>query len=130
MTFLNLQGYVSWKHEDDKVIVFDRADLVFVFNFHPVKSFADYPVGVKNPGTYKVVLCSDDEQFGGERRVDTSVKHFTQSEQFSAYQNKMMIYIPRRTALVYAQTGNVSIHFVLILFVVININKTDYILDR
>ncbi|KAL0117578.1 hypothetical protein PUN28_010409 [Cardiocondyla obscurior] len=97
-------GYVSWKHEDDKVIVFDRADLVFVFNFHPVKSFADYPVGVKNPGEYKIVLCSDDEQFGGERRVDTSVQHFTRPEPFSAYQHKMTIYIPRRTALVYAQT--------------------------
>ncbi|KYN02770.1 1,4-alpha-glucan-branching enzyme [Cyphomyrmex costatus] len=32
-----LQGYLSWKHEDDKVIVFDRDDLTFVFNFHPVK---------------------------------------------------------------------------------------------
>ncbi|XP_018398849.1 PREDICTED: 1,4-alpha-glucan-branching enzyme [Cyphomyrmex costatus] len=96
-------GYVSWKHEDDKVIVFDRSDLTFVFNFHPVKSFADYPVGVKNPGTYKIVLCSDDEQFGGECRVNTNVQHFTQPESFSAYPNKMMIYIPRRTALVYAQ---------------------------
>lgn len=100
---------MSWKHEDDKVIVFDRADLVFVFNFHPVKSFADYSVGVKNPGTYKTVLCSDDEQFGGERRVDTSVQHFTQPEPFSAYQHKMMVYIPHRTAIVYAQTGNVLI---------------------
>lgn len=97
---------MSWKHQDDKVIVFDRADLVFVFNFHPSKSFADYPIGVKNPGTYKIVLCSDDEQFGGERRVDTNVQHFTKPEPFSAYQHKMMVYIPCRTAIVYAQTGN------------------------
>lgn len=99
-------GYVSWKHEDDKVIVFDRADVVFVFNFHPSKSFADYPVGIKNPGTYKIVLCSDDEQFGGQRRVDTNVQHFTQPEPFSVYQHKMMIYIPCRTAIVYAQTDS------------------------
>lgn len=64
---------------------------------------------MKNPGTYKVVLCSDDEQFGGERRVDTNVQHFTLSEPFSAYQHKMMIYIPCRTAIIYAQTGNASI---------------------
>ena len=37
-------GYVSWKHEDDKVIVFERADTVFVFNFNSSKSFADYKV--------------------------------------------------------------------------------------
>ena len=37
-------GYVSWKHEEDKVIVFERADTIFVFNFHPTKSFADYKV--------------------------------------------------------------------------------------
>ncbi|XP_017884300.1 1,4-alpha-glucan-branching enzyme [Ceratina calcarata] len=96
-------GYVSWKHEDDKVIVFDRADLTFVFNFHPTKSFPDYPVGVKTPGTYKAVLCSDAKDFGGENRVDVNVKHFTVPEAYSDYPNKMMIYIPSRTATVYAR---------------------------
>ena len=38
-------GYVTWKHEDDKVIVFERNGLVFVFNFHPFKSFSDYKIG-------------------------------------------------------------------------------------
>ena len=35
-------GYVSWKHEEDKVIAFERAGCVFVVNFHHHKSFADY----------------------------------------------------------------------------------------
>lgn len=38
-------GYVSCKHEDDKVIAFERAGLVFVFNFHNSKSFTDYRIG-------------------------------------------------------------------------------------
>lgn len=38
-------GYVSWKHEDDKVVVFERCGVVFVFNFHPTKSFSDYRIG-------------------------------------------------------------------------------------
>ncbi|KAG7207119.1 hypothetical protein KM043_000994 [Ampulex compressa] len=96
-------GYVSWKHEDDKVIVFDRAGLTFVFNFHPVKSFPDYPVGINSAGTYKIVLCSDDRAFGGENRVDADVRHFTKPEGFSAYPNRMMVYIPCRTAIVYAR---------------------------
>ena len=37
-------GYVSWKHEEDKVIAFERAGCVFVVNFHHHKSFADYKV--------------------------------------------------------------------------------------
>lgn len=96
-------GYVSWKHEDDKVVVFDRADLTFVFNFHPTKSFPDYAVGMKTPGTYKAILCSDDKDFGGENRVDINVKHFTMPEAYSDYPNRMMIYIPCRTAIVYAR---------------------------
>ncbi len=37
-------GYVSCKHQDDKTIVFERAGLLFVFNFHTSKSFTDYKV--------------------------------------------------------------------------------------
>ena len=40
--------------EGDKVIVCERGDLVFVFNFNPSQSFTDYGVGCKNPGSYKV----------------------------------------------------------------------------
>jgi len=46
------QAYVSRKHEDDKVIVFERAGLVFVFNFNPTKSYTDYKIGVQVDGVY------------------------------------------------------------------------------
>ncbi|KAG6798561.1 1,4-alpha-glucan-branching enzyme isoform X1 [Apis mellifera caucasica] len=94
-------GYISLKHEEDKIIVFDRAELIFVFNFHPIKSFPDYTIGVKSAGTYKILLCSDDKNFGGENRVDTNIQHFTKPESFSDYSNSMMIYIPCRTAIIY-----------------------------
>ncbi|XP_061928017.1 1,4-alpha-glucan-branching enzyme isoform X2 [Apis cerana] len=94
-------GYISLKHEEDKIIVFDRAELIFVFNFHPIKSFPDYTIGVKTAGTYKILLCSDDKNFGGENRVDTNIQHFTKPESFSDYSNSMMIYIPCRTAIIY-----------------------------
>lgn len=32
------QAYISLKHEGDKVVVFERAGLVFVLNFHPTVS--------------------------------------------------------------------------------------------
>ena len=50
---LVVQNYVSMMHNEDKVIVFERSDvLVFVFNFHPCKSYTDYKIGVKTPGMY------------------------------------------------------------------------------
>jgi len=47
-----MQAYVSRKHEDDKVIVFERAGVVFVFNFNSSKSFTDYKIGVQVDGVY------------------------------------------------------------------------------
>lgn len=38
-------GYVSWKHEGDKIIAFERNRHLFVFNFHLNRSFTDYRVG-------------------------------------------------------------------------------------
>lgn len=49
---LPLQAFVSAKHEEDKVIVFDRSNVLFIFNFHPSKSFQDYRVAVEAPGKY------------------------------------------------------------------------------
>nr|CAB3486969.1 unnamed protein product [Digitaria exilis] len=45
--------YVSRKHEEDKVIIFERGNLVFVFNFHWSSSYFDYRVGCFKPGKYK-----------------------------------------------------------------------------
>lgn len=33
------ENYISEKHEDNKVIVFEKGDLLFVFNFHPTQSY-------------------------------------------------------------------------------------------
>ncbi|KAL0173992.1 hypothetical protein M9458_029960, partial [Cirrhinus mrigala] len=45
-------AYVSAKHEGDKVIVFERANVIFVFNFHPTNSYSNYRVAVGPPGKY------------------------------------------------------------------------------
>lgn len=46
--------YISRKDECDRVIIFERGDLVFVFNFHWTKSYSDYRVGCLKPGKYMV----------------------------------------------------------------------------
>ncbi|KAF2491649.1 alpha-glucan branching enzyme [Lophium mytilinum] len=71
------QAYVSLKNESDKVIVFERAGLLWIFNFHPSTSFTDYRVGVEQEGTYRIVLTSDSKAFGGHGNIDESTRFFT-----------------------------------------------------
>ncbi|KAF3779056.1 1-4-alpha-glucan-branching enzyme 1 [Nymphaea thermarum] len=94
--------YVSRKNEGDKVIVFERGNLVFAFNFHWSKSFTDYRVGCLKPGKYKVVLDSDDKLFGGFDRIDLNARYFTTDGWFDDRPHSMLVYIPCRTVVVYA----------------------------
>ena len=94
------QAYISLKHEGDKVLVFERAGLLWVFNFHPTGSYADYRVGVDVPGTYRIILDSDAEVFGGLGRVDSGTRFFTTDMEWSGRRNYLQVYIPTRTAIV------------------------------
>ncbi|KAF2826395.1 alpha-glucan branching enzyme [Ophiobolus disseminans] len=78
------QAYVSLKHEGDKVIVFERAGLLWIFNFHPQSSFTDYRVGVEQEGTYRIVLSTDAKAFGGHGNVDESTRFFTTPARFAS----------------------------------------------
>ncbi|KAH7827611.1 glycoside hydrolase [Monocercomonoides exilis] len=93
-------GWVSRKDNGDKVISFERGGLFFVFNFHPVKSFTDYRLGVMNPGKYTIVLDSDDKEFGGQGRQDPSVPHISEPISADGHFHSIMLYLPCRTAIV------------------------------
>ena len=81
------QAYVSLKHESDKIIVFERAGLLFIFNIHPTESFVDFRVGVDQPGTYGVLLSSDEKRFGGFDRIALDTKHFTTPMEWNGRRN-------------------------------------------
>ena len=91
-------NYITLKHEEDKVIAFEKGELLWVFNFHTQKSFENYPIGVEWEGKYKVILSSDDEEFGGYNRIDKNTEHFAFKEPYQCRQCKIMLYIPCRTA--------------------------------
>lgn len=97
-------GYVTIKHEEDKIIAFERAGLLFCFNFHQCTSFPDYPVGVETPGKYTIVLDSDWSQFGGHDRRDRSVAAFSLDEGHGGRDVSLKLYLPSRTAVVYSRT--------------------------
>ena len=94
------QAYVSLKNESDKVLVFERAGLLWVFNFHPEKSFADYRVGVEEAGTYQIVLDTDDPEFGGFGRNVKGTRFFTTPYPWNNRKNFLHVYIPVRSAVV------------------------------
>lgn len=96
---------MSKKHQDDKVVVFERGHkgLLWVFNFHTSKSYTDYLIGCTLPGKYKIVLDSDAEEFGGHSRLDHSVDYFTSSDGWDGRNCSLKVYIPCRTAILLAK---------------------------
>lgn len=94
-----------WHNDGDQVLAYQRKDMIFVFNFNPVKSFPDYGFLV-SPGTYGVVLNTDAIQYGGNGLSDDSVKHFTLPDPLYKKEKKewLKLYIPARTALVLKHT--------------------------
>ena len=90
-----------WHNDSDQVLAFGRDDLVFVFNFNPVRSFQDYGFLVP-AGKYSVILDSDGIVFGGYGRIDDSCEHFTLFDPLYCEQQKgwLKLYLPSRTALV------------------------------
>ena len=102
--------YVSLKHEDDKIVVFEKGDLLFVFNFHPNKSFENYKIGTKWGTKHKIVLDSDEFRFFGKGRLDYGHDHFFPiiKEGWNNRPNQFNLYIPSRTCMVLIAEENIG----------------------
>lgn len=98
-------AYITLHHESDHVIVYERAGLVFAFNFHPSNSYADYAIPVRTPGEYEVVLSSDDKRFDGFGRIDTTVHSFTEEREAYGQKTSMKVYLPSRTCVVWRRVN-------------------------
>ena len=90
-----------WHNDGDQVLVYQRKDFIFVFNFNPKQSFTDYGFLVA-PGAYEVILNTDSVQFGGNGFSDDTITHFTISDPLYKKEKKewLKLYIPARTAMV------------------------------
>ncbi|MCH5347295.1 MAG: alpha amylase C-terminal domain-containing protein, partial [Muribaculaceae bacterium] len=100
--FQNLEIRKLIDNDGDQILAFMRGDLVFVFNFNPVKSFMGY--GLLAPqGEYELVLDSDNGRYGGFDNVDDVQHHLTQPDPLYIDQDKgwLKVYIPARSAQVY-----------------------------
>jgi len=84
----------------DLVIAFERRGLLFVFNFHPGNSYTDYGLPV-DAGKYKPLLSTDQPEFGGFGRFDTTQIHRSVVEPSFGLKHNLKLYLPSRTALVF-----------------------------
>ena len=90
-------------NEQDKVLAFLRGDLMFVFNFNPVRSFTGYGVTVPPASDWKHLFDTDEPRFGGQGRIrkgevyspvlvlDTALNEFIL---------QVKLYLPARSAIV------------------------------
>ena len=99
--FQETQIIKLWDKDDDNVLAYMRGPLLFIFNFHPNKSYSDYKF-LAPEGEYEVVLNSDSIEFGGFGHIDETIHHFTQFDNLYNKDNKgwLQTYLPSRTAMV------------------------------
>ena len=101
---LGIHQFVSEQHDADKVIAFEKGDLLFVFNFHPTKSYEHYRIGTKWPEEHAIVLDTDQPEFGGHNRLEygrTNWFPFIRDD-WRGRPNYVQLYLPARTATVLA----------------------------
>lgn len=86
-------------NEQDKLICFYRKGLLFVFNFHTSNSYTHVSVPVPTAKDFELVLSSDDAKYGGQELV-AHMKYPCKKEDG---QNRIELYIPARTAMVFKE---------------------------
>lgn len=92
--------YLLYEHSDNKVTVFERAGLLFAFNFHPHQSYSDYRFEAP-PGKYQMLFNSDANEYGGHGRLVVDKVHRTTLDIIADRQFHLLsLYLPTRTALI------------------------------
>jgi len=86
--------------ENNKCLVYERAGLIFMFNFHTSNSFPNYEFTVPEQGKYKIILNSDSVKFGGHGRINEEMEYFTRFDESSS-SNRLSVYSTNRTAIIF-----------------------------
>jgi 1,4-alpha-glucan branching enzyme len=102
--------YVTSKHEEDKVIIFEKGKLLFAFNFNPTKSFENYRIGTQWASDHVILYETDSKEFGGNCRLDQGKKNrFVPTKGLWQHRkNSIRIYLPNRTAIVFVAEENIT----------------------
>ncbi|TYK23086.1 1,4-alpha-glucan-branching enzyme 3 [Cucumis melo var. makuwa] len=81
------------------VISYIRGPFLFIYNFHPTDSFERYSVGVEEAGEYRIMLNTDEIEYGGQGNIkhDQYLQR-TISRRIDGLRNCLEVSLPCRTA--------------------------------
>lgn len=91
---------ITFTDNEKMIVVFQRKKMLFVFNFHPSNSYPDFCIGVDWQGKYEYVLCTDNEEYGGFKRIDTKTSPIAFNEKCMNKDARIQLYLPSRSAFV------------------------------
>ena len=77
--------------------------MLFIFNFHPDKSYENYQIGTFWKSDHFIVYESDEERFGGFQRLNSAHRiWFELQENQGAHQrpHSIRLYLPARTCII------------------------------
>ena len=86
--------------ENNKCLIFERAGMIFLFNFHTSESIPGYEFVVPEAGKYKIILSTDNVKFGGHGRINEEMLYATRFDEVTST-NRLSIYSTNRTAIVF-----------------------------
>jgi 1,4-alpha-glucan branching enzyme len=69
-TMVKTHQFVTIQDDVDKVVVYERGELLYVFNFHPVNSYTDYLIGTHWRSDLMILFETDEHRFGGHERLN------------------------------------------------------------
>ena len=88
-------------NEADKVLAFARGELLFAFNFNPVRSFEGYGVMVPPATAWRHLMDTDEPRFGGQGRIIPGGVHEPALvRDRGELVQQIRLYLPARTAVV------------------------------
>lgn len=93
-----------WLDQQKMIIAYRKKDCVFIFNFHPNNSYAEFELPIHEKGSFQVVLDTDENRFGGQARISHSTVYETGTLSAFADFSGIVIYSPSRTAIVLKKT--------------------------
>jgi 1,4-alpha-glucan branching enzyme len=87
--------------EPDKMLAFMRGGFVFVFNFNPLRSFADYGIIVPPAMSFVKAFDTDEPRFGGQGRIARAQRFEPETvRRGDELIQQIKLYLPARTAIV------------------------------
>ena len=94
-----------WIDPERKIITFSRGGLLFVFNFHNSYSEQRFflHAHTTGEGTYRVILSTDEQRFGGQGLIDHGFEYHTAYTEGQGL--GFDVYSPCRTAMVLERIG-------------------------